>query len=178
MSTLRVNSIQPLTGTTVTISGSLNVATASYANTAATAVSSTSASFALTASYAANGGGGGGGVSYTSYTAVISGDSPVTSSVFENTTGLTFTWASGSNNGDGNYSYTTTISSVTPAKLAIFTTGQVNLYDNKGINVIYPKPSYKITTVNPTTATIDIWYDSGAAFTPGNSIITEVRIYP
>jgi hypothetical protein len=72
MSTLRVNTILPLTGTTVTISGSLNVATASFATTAATAATATTASFATTAatattasfattaSYAANGGGGGG----------------------------------------------------------------------------------------------------------------------
>jgi len=72
MSTLRVDTILPLTGTTVTISGSLNVATASFATTAATAATATTASFATTAatattasfattaSYAANGGGGGG----------------------------------------------------------------------------------------------------------------------
>jgi hypothetical protein len=92
---------------------------AQNATSASFATTSTSASFALTASYAANGGGGGGGVSYTSYVAKISGDSPVTSSVFENTTGLTFTWASGSSY-EPAYSYTTTISSVDPTKIAVF----------------------------------------------------------
>lgn len=118
-----------------------------------------------------------GGVSYTSYVANISGSVP-TSSVFENTTGLNFTWTTGPNNGDGNYSYTTTISSVNPAKIAIFSTGEVNLYDSKGITVIYAKPAYKITTVNPTTATIEIWYDTGTSFAEGTKITVEIRIYP
>jgi hypothetical protein len=72
MSTLRVDRIIPLTGTTVTISGSINVTTASYANTSTSSSyavtasfvnatnSATSASYAVTASYAMNGGGGGG----------------------------------------------------------------------------------------------------------------------
>jgi hypothetical protein len=173
MSTLRVNTILPLTGTTVTVSGSLNVATASFATTA------TTASFATTASYAANGGGGGGGVSYTSYVAKISGDSPVTSSVFENTTGLTFTWASGSSY-DSVSSYTTTVSSVDSTKIAVFLTGEAVLVDFKGINVVFPKPTYKITRVNSTTATIDIFYDRtyGNDVPVGTPVTVEVRIYP
>jgi hypothetical protein len=172
MSTLRVNTILPLTGTTVTVSGSLNVATASFATTA------TTASFATTASYAANGGGGGGGVSYTSYVAKISGDSPVTSSLFENTTGLTFTWASGSSY-DAVSSYTTTVSSVDSTKIAVFLTGEAVLVDFKGITVVFPKPAYKITRVNSTTATIDIFYDKSYGDVPvGTPVTVEVRIYP
>jgi hypothetical protein len=124
------------------------------------------------------GGGSGGGVSYTSYVAKISGDSPVTSSVFENTTGLTFTWTSGSSY-DLAYSYTTTISSVDPTKIAVFLAGEAGLFDVKGIIVIFPKPAYKITTVNSTTATIDIFYDTASGGVPvGTPITAEVRIYP
>jgi hypothetical protein len=118
------------------------------------------------------------GVSYTSYVAKISGDSPVTSSVFENTTGLTFTWASGSTY-EPAYSYTTTISSVDPTKIAVFLAGEFILFDEKGITVVYPKPAYKITTVNSTTATLDIFYDTGYSSIPvGTPITVEVRIYP
>jgi hypothetical protein len=118
------------------------------------------------------------GVSYNSYVAKISGDSPVTSSVFENTTGLTFTWASGSSY-DSVYSYTTTISSVDPTKIAVFLAGEAALIDVKGISVIFPKPAYKITTVNSTTATIDIFYDKVYFDAPvGTPITVEVRIYP
>jgi hypothetical protein len=120
----------------------------------------------------------GGGASYTSYVAKISGDSPVTSSVFENTTGLTFTWASGSSY-EPAYSYTTTISSVDPAKIAVFLAGEFVLYDFKGVTVIFPKPAYKITTVNSTTATIDIFYDKSYGEVPvGTPVTVEVRIYP
>jgi hypothetical protein len=121
---------------------------------------------------------GGGGVSYTSYVAKISGDSPVTSSIFENTTGLTFTWTSGSSYGTA-YSYTTTISSVDPTEIAVFLAGEFVLIDEKGISVVYPKPAYKITTVNSTTATIDIIYDTMYGGVPaGIPITVEVRIYP
>jgi hypothetical protein len=122
--------------------------------------------------------GGGGGTSYTSYVAIISGNPAGASTVFENTTGLSFTWNTGSGNGDGNFSYTTTIGSVDPFKIAIFLTGEVNLYDSKGINVIYAKPAYKISLVDPTTAVIDIWYDTGISFTQGTPIMVEIRIYP
>jgi hypothetical protein len=119
-----------------------------------------------------------GGVSYTSYVAIVSGDSPVTSSVFENTTGLTFTWASGSSY-EPAYSYTTTISSVDPTKIAVFLAGEFVLDDVKGISVVFPKPAYKITTVNSTTATIDIFYDTVYSGVPvGTPITVEVRIYP
>jgi hypothetical protein len=121
---------------------------------------------------------GGGGVSYTSYVAIVSGDSPVTSSVFENTTGLTFTWASGSSY-EPAYSYTTTISSVDPTKIAVFLAGEAVLFDEKGTTVIFPKPAYNITTVNSTTATIDIFYDRVYFGAPiGIPITVEVRIYP
>ena len=151
---------------------------AQNATSASFATTTTSASYALTASYAMNGGGGGGGVSYTSYVAKISGDSPITSSVFENTTGLTFTWASGSSYAPA-FSYTTTISSVDPTKIAVFLAGEFILFDEKGITVVYPKPAYKITTVNSTTATLDIFYDTGYSSTPvGTPITVEVRIYP
>jgi hypothetical protein len=119
-----------------------------------------------------------GGASYTSYVAKVSGAGTPSATVFENTTGLTITWATGPNNGDGNYSYTTTMSSIDPAKLAIFLTGQVNLYDSKGITVIYAKPSYKITIVNPTTATVDVWYDTGTSFAEGTEVMVEFRVYP
>jgi hypothetical protein len=136
------------------------------------------ASYALTASYAMNGGGGGGGVSYTSYVATISGDSPVTSSVFENTTGLTFTWASGSTYGAVS-SYTTTVSSVDSTKIAVFLTGEAVLVDFKGIDVVFPKPAHKITRVNSTTATIDIFYDKSYGDVPvGTPVTIEARIYP
>jgi hypothetical protein len=136
------------------------------------------ASYALTASYAMNGGGGGGGVSYTSYVATISGDSPVTSSVFENTTGKTFTWASGSTY-DAVSSYTTTVSSVDSTKIAVFLTGEAVLVDFKGINVVFPKPAHKITRVNSTTATIDIFYDKSYGDVPvGTPVTIEARIYP
>lgn len=119
-----------------------------------------------------------GGVSYTSYVAKVSGAVSPSATVFENTTGLTISWATGPNNGDGNYSYTTTISSIDPTKLAIFLTGQVNLYDSKGITVIYAKPAYKITVVNPTTVTVEVWYDTGTSFTEGTELMIEFRVYP
>ena len=53
MSTIKVNTIQPFSGNTITVSGSFNV-TSSYATTASYAIN------ALTASYSMNGGGGGG----------------------------------------------------------------------------------------------------------------------
>jgi hypothetical protein len=120
---------------------------------------------------------GGGGVSYTSYVAIVSGSPAGASTVFENTTGLTFTWSNGA---DTDYfSYTTTISSVNPAKIAIFLAGEFLLIDSKGISVVYPKPAYKITTVNPTTATIDIVYDTMyGGVSAGIPITVEVRIYP
>jgi hypothetical protein len=123
------------------------------------------------------GGGSGGGVSYTSYVAKISGDSPVTSSVFENTTGLTFTWTSGSYYGSA-YAYTTTISSVDPTKIALFTSGEVSIIEFKGTEVVFPRPGYKITTVNSTTATLDVWYDTSTMYAPGTPVMVDVRIYP
>lgn len=50
MSTIKVNIIEPFSGDSITVSGSLNV----------TASNAVSASYATTASYALNGGGGGG----------------------------------------------------------------------------------------------------------------------
>jgi hypothetical protein len=121
-----------------------------------------------------------GGVSYTSYVAEISGSAPVVSSVFENTTGLTFTWASGSTFGefDDARDYTTTISSVNPAKIAVFATGQVIIISDKGITAILPRPAYTITAINSTTAKIDITYFVGQLYAPGTPIMVEIRIYP
>jgi hypothetical protein len=121
-----------------------------------------------------------GGASYTSYVAKISGSAPVVSSVFENTTGLTFTWASGSTFGefDDARDYTTTISSVDPAKIAVFATGQVIIINDKGITAILPRPAYTITAINSTTAKIDITYFVGQLYTPGTPIMVEIRIYP
>jgi hypothetical protein len=59
MSIIKVNSIQPFSGDTITISGSLNF-TSSLAVSASYAATASYATTALTASYAANGGGGGG----------------------------------------------------------------------------------------------------------------------
>jgi hypothetical protein len=120
---------------------------------------------------------GGGGASYTSYVSEVSGDPTVSATVFENTTGLTFTWASGLN--IDYTSYTTTISSVDPAKIAIFLTGEIIIDTSKGITARYTTPSYLITTVNPTTATIEIVYDGiSNPVTFGAAIMVEVRIYP
>ena len=179
MSTLRVNTILPLTGTTVTISGSLNVATASFATTA------TSSSFATTASYAANGGGG--GVSYTSYVAKIIGNpsyegptpgNPVTASVLENTTGLTINWTQSENVFGGVTYYSTTLTGINKSRVWITMAAEHVIYTEKGTDDSEMSPNYSYELIqNSSNTNVQLWkYAAGA---PLNlEMMVEIRIYP
>jgi hypothetical protein len=181
MSTLRVNTILPLTGTTVTVSGSLNVATASFATTA------TTASFATTASYAANGGGGGGGVSYTSYVAKIIGNpsyegptpgNPVTASVLENTTGLTINWTQSENVFGGVTYYSTTLTGINKSRVWITMAAEHVIYTEKGTDDSEMSPNYSYELIqNSSNTNVQLWkYAAGA---PLNlEMMVEIRIYP
>lgn len=181
MSILRVNTIAPLTGTTVTVSGSVNVATASYANI------STSASYALTASYSMNGGGGGGGVSYTSYVAKIVGNpsyegptpgNPVTASVFENTTGLTLNWTQSENVFLGVTYYSATLTGINKSRVWITIAAEHVIYSEKGTNDSEMSPNYSYELIqNSSNTDVQLWkYAAGA---PLNlEMMVEIRIYP